>query len=52
MSELEKYVDRLARLIVFMLQIGFTKEETKTAVNSLRILKDLSLITEILGDEE
>jgi hypothetical protein len=45
----EKYLQKQTKLIVFMLENGFSKEETIAAVNAIRLLVDLELIVK-LGD--
>lgn len=45
---IENYINRQAKLIVFMFDNGFKKEEVIAAVNAIRVLKDLEMIVDIL----
>lgn len=46
------YMLKQAKLILFMFKIGFTREEVVTAINALRIEKDLKMVNESMNKKE
>ena len=51
-KEISDYMSRQAKLVLYMFKIGFTKDEVITAVNALRVKKDLQLIVDVLNKQE